>query len=201
MKYSKKYRSRRRGRTSSKGKSRSKRRTQRRQQRRQQRRSRMQRKYGGVAPPQVPQLQDQAEDIDFLNYTIEENLTNFSHSIMNAVNGSSGRWYKCCYIIEGGMCKMQVIASDNDINQSVMIEFAQNLQSKTEEINRDVASRVDYPVPLEILEVNDITMEQARMMSQNPRFHTFTGYTLEEFEEELGDWDSGIHKVIIFRVV
>jgi hypothetical protein len=161
----------------------------------------MQRKYGGVAPPQEPQLQDQAEDIDFLNYTIEENLTNFSPSIMNALNGSTGRWYKCCYIIEGGMCKMQVAASNNETNQNVMIEFAQNLQSKTEEINRDVASRVDYPVPLEILQVNDITVEESRMMSQNSRFHTFTGYTLEEFEEDLNDWDSGIHKVIVFRVV
>jgi hypothetical protein len=157
----------------------------------------MQRKYGGVAP-QEPL--DQGEDIDFLNHTIEENLTNFSYAIMDAINGRTGRWVADYYVIEQGTCKMKVSANNNATNQRAMTNFSQNLQSKTQEINRDVASRVGVPVPIEILEVTDVTSEEARMMTQNPGFHASPGFDLEYLEEDLADWDSGIHKIIVFNL-
>jgi hypothetical protein len=130
---------------------------------------------------------------------IEENLTNYSYAIMDAINGTTGRWIKCCYVIEQGICMMMLSANNNQINQRVMNNFSQNLRSKTLQINRDVASRVRRPVPIGDLEVRDVTIEEARMMSQNPRFNTFPGFDLEEFEEEMDDWDSGIHKIIAFK--
>jgi hypothetical protein len=159
------------------------RKTRSRRQRRQRQRTHKRHRRGG-AMDQVP-------------VPIERHISTITYSIMESINRPNGRWSRDFYIIDQNTCKMKVSASNNEGNQTVMNNFAQNLQQKIQEINHDLASRTDPPVSINNLQVLDITREEVRAMSQDPHF---VSLYYDSVEEDLEDWEGAIHKLIVFSV-
>jgi hypothetical protein len=150
-------------------------------QRRQRRRS--QRRNGGAMPP--------VQNYDAL----QRHFNVMGISIMDSINGTTGRWVRDFYLPEQNTCKFIISADMNNNNQDAINYFMEDLeaflQEKIQEINADLSSR-GIPAIITNLQVSDISIDEARTMTQNPHVQLDN-----EVEEIFGDWDTGIHKLII----
>jgi len=124
-------------------------------------------------------------------------IYDISSRITTVLNGRNGKWSRDFYVEDGRTYHIKISAANEPSNILAIRQFAASLPNKIREINSELGD-IENPIAITRLEILDISTEDAIEMKKRDDFVEL--YTYSTFDEDIEDWDSGIHKLIMIEI-
>lgn len=121
--------------------------------------------------------------------------------VVDAINDGYGRWVSDFRVLDTPRRTyyLKISADSNNPSSMESIQyFMDYLEPMREDMNRNLAERLETPPYIRNLQVFDITAEQAIAMSKDPNY-LYLSYVFDSIEEEMPEWNSAIHKLIVIH--
>lgn len=138
----------------------------------------------------------------------DRSINKLNDVIIDAINEYSGKWVYDYRVLDKSNHTYYLKISGDMNSQEENLEslhfFRHYLEEEGEEgkmlvineMNTNLKKRQETPIQVLDIQIHDITLEEALSMTRHPHF-SYLSLTFDSIEEEISEWDTGIHKLIV----
>jgi len=138
----------------------------------------------------------------------DRSINKLNDVIIDAINEYSGKWVYDYRVLDKSNHTYYLKISGDMNSQEENLEslhfFRHYLEEEGEEgkmlvineMNTNLKKRQETPIQVLDIQIRDITLEEALSMARHPHF-SYLSLTFDSIEEEISEWDTGIHKLIV----